>query len=105
MDWHRLKPRYWIQVGPTCPVWDSILSKALAEYDVADITQHTCTIGPLTVWIENWPYGYGKSHGNGFPDTGLPKVGTRKRLRRAIQNALVAKVMAWPGKSRLKIVQ
>jgi hypothetical protein len=81
MDWQRLIPRYWTQNEPTCLVWDKVLNKALDNFPIEYRGGHTCNIGPLQVWISNWPYAYGY---NNRHRSGLPKVATRKRLRRMI---------------------
>ena len=96
MDWQRLIPRYWLQNDPTCPVWNSVLEKALDQHGVESVGAHTCNVGPLRVWIANWPYGYGNSYGCDIPNTGLPSVRVRKKLRTAIRSALLAKVENWP---------
>lgn len=95
MDWQRFIPRYWVQVGQTCETWDAVVNAALDKHGVQSVGQHTCRIGPLTVWISNWPYGYGNSYGSGYPNTGLPKVGTRKKIRAAVRAAMLAKAEAW----------
>ena len=95
MDWQRFIPGYWYQNGPTCLTWDAVVNKALDQFGIQSVETHTCRVGPLTVWIENWPYAYGKSYGSGYPNTGLPKVATRKKIRAAVRAAMLANVDAW----------
>lgn len=85
MDWYRLLPRYWMQKKPTDYEWDEALNKALDLHVVEVLSKYEVQIGPFKVWIENWPYAYGKRYANG--SSGLPKVATRKRLRAAIEDS------------------
>ena len=102
MDWYRFLPRYWSQNKPTCRQWDAILNKALDEFGVTDVDRHHCRVGPLQVWIANWPYSYGTAYGADCPYTGLPTVATRKRLRREITKTLLAEVESWPSAGTMK---
>ena len=95
MDWQRFIPGYWYQNGPTCPVWDAVVNKALEQYGVTEADQHSCRIGPLTVWVANWPYAYGKDYSGSFPSNYLPKVATRKKIRDAVRVAMLAQLAAW----------
>lgn len=91
IDWLRLFPIYWFQNYPTCEKWDSILNGALDSFEPRPIgnTGLTTEVGPFTVWTGNWPYAYGGNYG-GNPSARsasniLPKVNTRRRLRRMIR--------------------
>lgn len=83
-DWQRLLPRYWYQNNPTDWIWDAVLNRALDHFEPR-LGCFTCKIGPLNVWIGNWPYAYGYNHGR---SEGLPSVATRKRLRARISLAI-----------------
>lgn len=83
MDWYRILPLYWFQNSATCPLWDKALNEALGRYPVENVTGYSCSVGPLKVWIANWPYAYGSDQ-NGSSEELLPKVATRKRLKKAV---------------------
>lgn len=97
IDWLRLFPIYWVQNYPTCEKWDSVLNAALDEFEpVKEKSGLTTDVGPFTVWTGNWPYCYGAEYRServgkttlrrpkSIVDV-LPKVGTRRRLRRMIR--------------------
>lgn len=96
MDWERLfKPRYWSQNYPTDLNWDAALNAALDKH-VVELGNYTVDVGQFRVWIENWPYAYGYLYGD---KKGLPKVSTRKRLRKAVgdakRNGYISKLEAY----------
>lgn len=82
MDWYRLLPRYWIQNKPTDYEWDKVLNKILDNAKNVELNYLAATIDGVTVWNSNYPYAYGSTYGTNMPKTGLPKVATRKRLRK-----------------------
>lgn len=87
-DWRRLiTPSAWLQNYPTGWVWDRRLNELLDEHGVTDIRDHTVKVGNVTVWVSNWPYGYGDPY---QPAKGhfLPSYSTRLRLRREIEKAI-----------------
>lgn len=90
IDWYRFLPPYWLQTGPTNKEWDRALNKALDTGRIEDVDNYTAKVGGITVWVSNWPYGYG----NPYEPTVrvLPTVATRKRLRAALINALIPKI-------------
>lgn len=88
MDWYRLLPKYWLQIEPTCGRWDKILNDALDTGSVKIIDNYTAKVGGLQVWIESWPYGYGAPYEGFSRKQMIPKVATRKRLRRAVDGIL-----------------
>ncbi len=96
MDWYRLLPQFWIQNNPTSLMWDAALNDLLDKHEpILDARGFVCQIGPAIVWIENWPYAYGRLYS---PDMRmLPRVSTRFRLRREIETACLRK-MAEPPK-------
>lgn len=95
MDWYRLLPRYWMQNEPTDYEWDEALNKALDLHVVEVLSKYEVQIGPFKVWIENWPYAYGSRRlAHGFGIKSLPKVATRKRLKKAVKLPALPSPMA-----------
>lgn len=80
MDWQRFIPGFWSQNATTSLEWDKALNAALDEHGVTYADRHHARIGGFYVWVANWPYAYGSLDGC----DALPKVATRKRLRKAI---------------------
>jgi hypothetical protein len=91
MDWYRFLPRYWYQNQGTDRCWDKVLNVLLDTHPVSGVGAHTIRLGPATVWVANWPYAYGSAYGGAFPCCGLPKVGTRKRLRAAVEADMISR--------------
>lgn len=93
IDWLRLFPLYWFQNYPTCEKWDLVLNEALDVFEPLPIGNSglTTEVGPFTVWTGNWPYAYGGNYAYGGSHSSrrisniLPKVSTRRRLRRMIR--------------------
>lgn len=81
MDLLRLLPPFWSQLRPTSPAWDQALNRAL-DLGVTFVGPHDAQVGPFTVWISNYPYGFGYNRGDALES--MPRVRTRIRLRRAI---------------------
>lgn len=91
-DWQRLLPRFWFQNSPTDREWDAVLSRALDLFPVTQRTRYTVGVGPLAVWIGNWPYSFGTcDDGIG----GIPTVRTRIRLRDMIIQKRLAELDAY----------
>jgi hypothetical protein len=88
MDWYRLLPRYWFQDAPTSLEWDAALNEAIEAGDLEVVDDYEAKVGPYSVWLGNYPYGYGNMY-KGPGD--LPKVATRKRLKKALLTAAIAK--------------
>lgn len=95
-DWCRLLPRYWLQNEETSREWDAILNALLDAYEPENVTAHTCRLGGVEIWIQNWPYQYGYQREPA--SRALPMVRTRKRLRKrlighnyAVARAAIAK--------------
>lgn len=83
MDFYRFLPSYWFQNTKTDLEWDGLLNKALDKYPV--VTGYlTVNVGPLEVWVGNWPYAYGSLR-KPVQREGLPAVATRKRLRALVK--------------------
>lgn len=86
MDWYRLWPTFWRQNYKTDLEWDKLLNAALDRYEVKRGIVHTVNIGPLKVWVSNWPYAYGHPcRMSEFSKEVLPKVSTRLRLSKAAE--------------------
>jgi len=89
-DWMRLWPKYWQQNYSTSMEWDGHLNRLLDKGPVEIIDRYTASIAGVEVWIENWPYAYGRP----YPMTGImPTVATRKRLRDAVLAAALANAL------------
>lgn len=85
IDWGRLLPQFWFQSEPTHMGCDGILNALLDEYGVSAADEYTAKIGPIEVWIANYPYSYGKSY---VPEAYvLPTTKTRRRLRKMVNEA------------------
>ena len=93
MDWGRLLPGYWLQNFPTNLVWDEFVSKAIDEDRVKAISQHYAAIGGMRVWIENYPYAYGRPVGVAGLSNILPTVKTRKKLRAALMDMALKQLL------------
>lgn len=80
-DWQRLWPKYWVQNEPTNWEWDATLNDLLDKYKPIP-GYMTVTLGPVEVWVSNYPYSYGRP----WRPLGkfLPSVATRKRLKSAV---------------------
>jgi hypothetical protein len=98
MDWQRLIPEFWIQVRETDLDWDRVLNEALDAGKITNITRQTVMVNGFPVWIESWPFGYGSLYGQSC--SFLPKVATRKRLRKAI---LMASIIAAKAEMTAKL--
>lgn len=78
-DWERFWPLYWFQNSQTSREWDRMLNYLLDHHEVIQDSDLSVKIGPVTVWVGNWPYAYGSPW---TPEIDvLPTVKTRKRLR------------------------
>ncbi len=84
-DWQRLFCGPWAQCAKTDWEWDDILNKAIDLHGVSHSDSHTAKIGPFTVWIANWPYGYGSQYAPRENEY-LPSVATRHKLRKALSD-------------------
>jgi len=82
MDLLRLLPPFWYQGRETSESWDRALNKAL-DIGITSVGPHEAIVGPFTVWIANYPYAFGFNRADALEL--LPKVRTRIRLRRAIE--------------------
>jgi len=52
-----VNPRYWVMMYPLNRKWDAELRRLLREgAAVKVIDEYNATIGPYTVWTENYPY-------------------------------------------------
>lgn len=100
-DWQRLLIGPWIQSARTDWCWDELLNKALDEHGAERNSSHTAKVGPLTVWVLNWPYAYGSPHGLHERDC-LPSVATRRRLRAMLHKQDMADVTT---SAKLKFVE
>jgi len=86
IDWRRLIPGFWVQTCPTSLEWDAMLNDLMDRHDPTEREKYTIKFGSINIWIENWPYAYGRPY-NGFRQGGnptvdvVPTVKTRLRLR------------------------
>lgn len=87
VDWRRLQPKYWHQNYPTDRAWDAILNRLLDEHIPVSLGQHYCQVGPVKVWVENWPYAYARPEHPPLNNSAVPMVRTRLRLRKALYEA------------------
>ena len=92
-DWQRFIPGYMWQNYPTSLDWDAALNHLLDTIGVTEVSVHTCNIGKTVIWTSNWPYAYGSIYGPAKLEV-LPKVATRKRLRKAVINHVIASALA-----------
>lgn len=92
IDWQRLWPIYWMQNYPTNRVRDGMINREMNNHPITIIDKYTVKIGRLEVWIENWPYAYGRPANPSFPL--MPTVKTRKRLRKAANEAIINQLQA-----------
>lgn len=91
MDWQRFTPGFWMQNYPTDEAWDEALNVALDTHGITSVGYATATVGPFKVWVANYPYAFGRMDGHGC----LPKVATRKRLKRMIGDKLIEKARSF----------
>lgn len=82
MDWYRLLPGFWAQNRKTSLSWDKALNRAL-DLGVTNVGAHEAQVGPFTVWVSNYPYGFGYNRED--PLELLPSVKTRIRLAKACE--------------------
>ncbi len=82
IDFWRFVPGYMSQNRPRDNCWDALLNEALDRFEPKFDGGYYCYVGPFDVLVSNWPYAYGTCE-----NSGMPTVATRKRLRRAIQQA------------------
>lgn len=82
MDWYRLLPGFWMQNRKTSRPWDQALNRAL-DLGVTFVGAHEATVGPFTVWVSNYPYGFGYNRND--PLELLPRCATRIRLAKACE--------------------
>lgn len=78
-DWRRLLPQFWLQNERTDYEWDALLNELMDKHEVTRTDAFTVQIGPVEVWVSNWPYQYGYAYRPHH--RGLPTVGTRIRLK------------------------
>jgi hypothetical protein len=85
MDWGRLIPGYWVQNYPTDLEWDAVLNTIMDEAKEVHLSAYTTKIDGIVIWTHNYPYAYGRCYS--IRETGVPKVKTRKRLRKFVFEA------------------
>lgn len=96
-DWHRLLPRYWLQLYPTDRFWSDRLSQAIDKGPVILEAPGIAAVGGYLVSIKHWPYGYGRPIWSGHD--ALPTVAVRQKLRRAIEQQRAAQDVRKGGRS------
>lgn len=52
-----VRPRYWLMNYQYSKSWDIKLNKLLDEHTFTIIGRHTAKLGPIDLWISNYPYG------------------------------------------------
>lgn len=88
-------PRFWARTDRVSSLWDSSLNRlldAVERGDVAVSVGHFRAVfaDKVEVWIENWPYAYGRPCPNGAgPYSVLPRRKTALRLRRVLDEHAV----------------
>jgi hypothetical protein len=86
-DWYRLLPQYWLQLYATDEEWDKVLNKLLDANTPRIVSDSTIYLGDTLIYIGGWPDAYGiEIRENAI--SGLPRVATRKRLKRAVKEAM-----------------
>lgn len=81
------KPHYWGMNYRYDKSLDEIINTLLDKGEIVDISQYTCNISGVTIWISNYPYAYGKLYGHAIFDTIRPSRLTIQRLRKATKEA------------------
>ena len=75
-----IRPRHWLRNYPTSPAWDAFILRAIAAGDVRQIGGYTAKVGGKFVWVENYPYGYGRP----YPGAVMPSARTVDLLAEAL---------------------
>ncbi len=88
-------PRFWIQNSPSSKIWDGILNGLLDQVNNGELAikvedKHIAIIGRSKIWIENYPYAFGRlvNFSNELP---LPL--TRVRLKRMVDEVVYYKAI------------
>lgn len=90
IDFGRFLPNFWLQNYPTNDHWDRILNDLLDMHDLKRVGSCTVKIGPIVVWIANYPYAFGSPR---VPmQLCLPRVRTRRRLKKLVNRMLAKEV-------------
>lgn len=56
-----LRPNFWFQNYPTCDNYSNEIENLIDNYaDVEVLDEFTAKIGGKKIWIENYPYAYGR---------------------------------------------
>ena len=82
IDFLRFLPPFWYQQRKTCMAWDRALNRAL-DMGITAVGRYDAQVGPFEVWTSNYPYAFGYNCTDALEV--IPRVWTRLRLRRAIQ--------------------
>lgn len=51
-----LKPGFWLMNNPYSAAWDKQLRALMQEHKFENIEFATAKLGPVTVWVANYPY-------------------------------------------------
>lgn len=89
------RPSFWMGHGKVCKKWDAELNALLdhhettnGEYSRRD-DEYTFHINGVDVWVENYPYAYGRRWMTGayYPNAShaMPRRSTRLRLRKLVK--------------------
>lgn len=88
IDWHRIiTPGAWFQLGKVDWEYDAEMNAALDEFGLTDVSEYYCNIGAQRVWIQNYPYAYGRPEGETGQGYTLPSLKTRRRLRDMVRES------------------
>ena len=77
-----VRPRYWGMNYSYDKSWDTKLNKLLDEHTFTIIGQHTAKLGPIDLWICNYPYASYRSPSRSYRPSRLTIVRCRKKLKK-----------------------
>lgn len=75
IDWREVKlflrvlvtPSFWMRDVPASKEWDRAVRALIASGKISTkkVDGYTISVGQITIWLGNFPYGYGRSYGSG----------------------------------------
>ena len=81
-------PRFWIRVESVSREWGETVEKLMDEYEPRYVDRYTIFLGDTQVWVESWPFAFGRKWRGAFVDSPVPPRRTAIRLRKLIDGAL-----------------
>lgn len=91
IDWYRVfRPSLWVRNYRTSEEWDALLNRLLDTHSVQVADDCTVKIGPVSVWVANYPYAYARPYKPHSIDV-MPSGATLARFRRAEMRARLIK--------------